>query len=755
MTTITPLYHGFKYLGNHKKLLLIPLVLATGMAQAEEQKVSKSTELKTVNVEAASILDMAQSNKPIGTKQTISTGTISKQGGAEQVNYHKPISLIPGVDLANRDPYGTTNTLRIRGKSHDAYGGSGGTIEGSPVKGMAPGKSLNFDLENISSISVSKGPIAANDGIGFSTDGGIIDLKIQRPKDEFGGKLKQSLGSHYFKRTFVRIDSGNLGDKAKLFVSGSYTDADKWKGEGKSPDGNTSLTLGISSTEQQKIQWELFGFRSKYRKHEYRGLSYAESKDLKNSYKNDYSNELNGSKDANYYDYNRQEFDTNMLLGKLSVPVSENAQIEFKPYYSSEKGYMLSANGEQNTLKWLIDHATYGATLDYKHQFKNTDMVLGYWHGIHEPPVPPTGQKILDSQNDLKFKSWPLLQKGSNHIFQSPYIQLTQYAGNTEFSAGLKYMSMTSPSMNYYDTTNLTDVSYEAAFNQSSGKLFSLSSNKYNFLLPNLGATHHLNENTTIRASVGRNYDKPNYSFTAQVLGLFKTGKTLAELTPLWREIKPQLSNNMDVGMSYQTKNFYFAPTLFYSHIKNKSDSVFDPDLGFAYHQNKGEAVSYGLETAIGYRWSEALLTSLNFTYNKFEYTKNIAASGGTVIEAKNNQITNTPEFMASVSADWNIANDVILSPTVRYTGKRYADVLNKNSVNAHTLLDLSIGKSWPVGSGKNVSLQSQVINVFDKRYIADVGTPNAATTDLAESNNKYYYAGVPRTITVSVQLDF
>lgn len=756
MTTPNAVYRGFKYLGQHNKLLLIPLVFATGFAHAEDQKASKGTKLNTINVEAVGAFDVPPPTTPIGTKQTISTSTITKQGGAEQTNFHKAISLLPGVDLTNSDPYGASNTLRIRGKSHSAHGRTGETLEGLPVKGMGPGKSINIDLENIESISLAKGPIAANEGFGFSTDVGIIDLRIQRPKEEFGGKVKQSFGSHSFKRTFVRVDSGDLGDTAKLFVSGSYTDADKWKGKGKTFDGDTSLTFGVTSTEQQKIQWELFGFHNKAKRHEYLGLSYAESKDLKNNYKKDFNDKLNGTKDANYYDYNHEDIKSSMLFGRLNIPVSDNSQIEFKPYYSAEKGYTLFSNGPDNSTKWLMDHATYGATFDYKHQFKNTDMVLGYWHGIHEPPGPPTAQKMLDPQNGLKFKNWARLEEATNHIFQSPYIQLTHYVGNTEISAGLKHMTMTSPDLQFYKTNGLNDSSYKGVFDQNPEKWFYLSSNKYKFLLPNLGATHHLSENTTIRASVGRNYDTPNYAFAGQMLGLVKQGKTTpTELIPLWKDIKPQLSNNLDVGMSYQTANFYLAPTLFYSQVKNKADNVYDPDVGFDHHQNNGEATSYGLEAAMGYRWSDALLTSLSFTYNKFEYTKNIAASGGTIIQAKNNQIPNTPVLMASASADWNVANDVILSPTVRYTGKRYADVLNERSVNAHTLMDLSLSKAWKLDSSKTLSLQSQLINVFDKRYIANVATPNDATPEIYASQSKFYYVGAPRTVTVSLQLDF
>lgn len=755
MTTRITHYHKFNYLGKRKNLLLIPLILATGIAHAEDQKLSKGTELKTVNVEAVGEFDMPPPSKPIGTKHTISSSTINKQGGAEQTNFHKSLSLIPGVDVSNSDPYGAKTSLRIRGKSHSSHGRIGETLEGLPVKGIGPGKSINIDLENMESISVSKGAIAANEGLGFGTDVGIIDLKLQRPKEEFGGKVKQSFGSYNFKRTFVRADSGNLGDAVKLFVSGSYSDADKWKGQGQSPDGNTSLTFGVSSTEQQKIQWEIFGHHTKTQLHDYIALSYDESKDLKNNYKKDFRPSLTGTDDDQYYDYNREKFETNMLFGKLSVPVSDNGKIEFKPYYSTEKGYKLFSGGTNKTIKWLIEHDTYGATFDYKHQFKNTDMVLGYWQGIHEPPGPPTSQKRHDSDNNLEFDKWTRLVKATKHVFKSPYLQLNHYLENTEISAGLRYMDLSTPKLQFYKTAGLKDDDYKGALAQNPDKWVSLKSDNYKFLLPNIGVTHRASESTTIRTSLGRNYNTPTM-IGGSIPGLVGKGVSQETITGLLNSIKPQFSNNLDVGLNYQTDKFYIAPTLFYSSLKNKSDSIYDPDIDLTYTQNRGQAISYGFESAMGYHWSDALSTSFSLTYNKFEYTKNIPKTATKVVEAKGNQIPNTPKIIASATADWNITNDVILSPTVHYTGKRYADVLNENSVNAHTLVDLSIAKAWKLGSGKTLSLQSQLINVFDKHYISDVTTPNDATPEIARRiTSNYYYVGAPRTFTVSVQLEF
>jgi len=52
------------------------------------------------------------------------------------------------------------------------------------------------------------------------------------PKQEFGGTISQGAGSDGFWRTSVRVDSGLLSTGTAFFVSGSWTEANKWKGDG-------------------------------------------------------------------------------------------------------------------------------------------------------------------------------------------------------------------------------------------------------------------------------------------------------------------------------------------------------------------------------------------------------------------------------------------------------------------------------------------------------------------------------------------
>ena len=208
-------------------------------------------ELNKVDVEAE-----ATDEPSVGTKTVTNAKEIQIFSSAELLSPYKAISLEPGVDIRTNDPFGMEISHKIRGKSDRNIGE---TLEGLPIKGIGPGGGLStmIDIENIESVSVEKGTIRADSGFGFGNDNGMVDMHMKKPADSFEATLKQAIGTEDFSKTYLRVDSGEIAGKTKLFVSGSLTEADKWKGKGKSPD-RKNFAIGIASTSDQAIEWELY-----------------------------------------------------------------------------------------------------------------------------------------------------------------------------------------------------------------------------------------------------------------------------------------------------------------------------------------------------------------------------------------------------------------------------------------------------------------------------------------------------------------
>jgi iron complex outermembrane receptor protein len=685
----------------------------------------------------------------VGTKERVEKSTVEIQGGAEQISPYKAISLQPGVDISSKDAFGMEISHRIRGKSNRNIGES---LEGLPLKGIGPGIGLStmVDLENIEAISLTKGAVSADSGFGYGNDSGLVDMHIRRPLNYPHATLKQGFGSDDFSRSYARLDTGSLGGIAKGFVSASYTDADKWKGKGQSPDARKNFAVGLSSAGQ-KLEMEVYGIYNEDNKHQYRGLSYEQTKDLSEYKDFDYNTRLTGdsSQDIYYYDYNRQHFETYTIFGKLGVPLGRDLKFTARPYYLKDKGHQYSGSNNK-IIDWIVEHDTYGAVFELSHAIDQGEIKLGYWYQQDEPPGPPTSRKYFST--DGEFLSWERLVKGTNHKFKSPYVTAEKTFGNATVSAGLKYLWMTSPDWTSYDTTGLGDVSYSTALSQVDDDdiLVDVDGKTYELFLPNIGASYKLAPNFSVRASYGKTYETPQYSLGGAIINYYKKGLSDGQLQELWHGIEPETSHNFDLGVNYTIGSWFVAPTLYYSKVRNVAMNYYDPELEFSYWQNVGKAHSYGAEMAVGYTFTRNFNTSLSLSYNHYEFTEDVESSGGTTIHSEGHQIPNVPVFMANWTAALNIKG-FHFTPTVRYLGKRYADVENKYSVNSHVLVDLALSKRFKLSERRALTLAASITNLLDEEYISII---SAGDTSIGR-DAPTYYLGAPRTFFASVQLDF
>ncbi|EGQ61197.1 TonB-dependent receptor, partial [Acidithiobacillus sp. GGI-221] len=106
--------------------------------------------------------------------------------------------------------------------------------------GLSIGRAIS--QENISRVSVSEG--ASDTGTASTSNlGGSVQFFSVDPKNRFGVTLAETYGSANSSRTFLRLDTGDLGAHTKAFVSLLYSRADKWKGYG--PQSEKQLNAKI------------------------------------------------------------------------------------------------------------------------------------------------------------------------------------------------------------------------------------------------------------------------------------------------------------------------------------------------------------------------------------------------------------------------------------------------------------------------------------------------------------------------------
>ncbi|MFH0976270.1 MAG: TonB-dependent receptor [Spirochaetota bacterium] len=675
------------------------------------------------------------------TQSTVDKDMIDQLAGAAQKNPFKALDMLPSVHSESSDAVGLLNdqnNVRIRGQYGDTFSKSSRTIEGLPI-GANVGSGFfgsPIDLDDISQISLIRGPVPPDKGFGFGNFAGATDQSFMQPSSNSPIIFNQSWGSNRFDRSFGRVDSGELPTKTRLFVSGSTTETDKWRGPGTGKRNNG--TIGISQTLPADIKISFFGAYNTLEQHAYRPLSYLQTQD-KSYYRGyDFNANLTGNslQDKYYYNFNRQKFDEYLGMLLMEYKPTKDSYLTFKPYYYLADGYRLSYNSSGTTDNTIqrnnIEQEQYGFLSEYGINIGPTLAKVGYWYQSMDTMPPSKDQKKYDintTDHNLTFNSWQYITKVGNRESHSPYLMLNNRLGNLRVDTGIKYIRISLPSVTGYKTAGVPDVSYDDVFNYTTPiDGMHAKSKNMDAWLPYAGLNYEINQQINTRLTYGRNYASPwlggiystYYSDYIKSDPNSKFRNAGISLQDLWDDMKLETSNNFDLGISYHSGTWYLAPTLFYSRIYNKQvPDVFDPVVGLAYYQNKAKAESKGAEVEAGVTPVSGFTTFGSVSYNRVTFRENITTTGGATIDCKGKQVSDVPELMGKIGIKYTIRGFSV-SPLIRYLGKRYSDCENKEKVDAYTLVDLNfsyiMNNIWRF---EEVTFYLNFVNLFNKKYIS------------------------------------
>jgi len=150
----------------------------------------------------------------------------------------KAIQTLPGVTFLTADPWGNNEqniSLFIHGFNAQQLGY---TLDGVPLgdqtygnyNGLSPQRAIIS--ENVGRVTLASG--AGDLGTASTSNlGGTIDTFSSDPRAERGGTVAQTMGSNATFRTYVRLDSGDLGGGNAFYISGLRHKAEAWDFKGK------------------------------------------------------------------------------------------------------------------------------------------------------------------------------------------------------------------------------------------------------------------------------------------------------------------------------------------------------------------------------------------------------------------------------------------------------------------------------------------------------------------------------------------
>jgi iron complex outermembrane recepter protein len=591
-------------------------------------------------------------------RSTVTRDAIDKQSPTS--NPFQSINLLPGVIQSSTDNDGLQGgNIRLRGFNSDKIGL---TIEGAPVNDS--GNYALFpqeytDAANIGQISVSPG-LGEIDSPHIGATGGVINIYMRDPAKELGAYAEFSIGSHNTTRSFVRIDSGQVGP-VRAFMSYSAYNASHWSW---SPGEN----------DRQHIDFKLVADLSPGNTVRFAAI-YNDA--VNTFYPQPTAAQFNANINIGYLNALPSSFFTpQTVAGSTFINQSANNAFNFKDYRINPfKNLILSAPSNftiSNTLKFdTIPYYWYGfgsgggtATMNENAMFwgnlrvtnvnyggqpgvvggANSDRILYYNPSITETNRPGVINKFTYEgipNHKIVAGHWFEL---AHHRQTAPYIPLNANgtvadafaeSNNFElpatarcnlFTNGVIGAQVTCPTgpMQRRDqkTTTMTNV----LFAGDSWKITPQLTMDYglkqvfvnreinNYLpgsnpneakinneatLPQVGLSYKLTPEQTIFGSYGLSFRSPvNFSAISSV------SNTSGAVTPA--EVpKPEEGQVVEIGHRYQGSKIATSLTAFYGKFENfqQQTNIADPAGGtatVALQRNIGGLIHYGLNGEIG-----------------------------------------------------------------------------------------------------------------------------------------------------------
>jgi len=697
-------------------------------------------------------------------KQTFTTKSIATLSTHANMNPYTVIQFSPSVNFTPVDAAGSNepsyhDPIRIRGKSQSGPGGVF-MINGLPISSNPGGGKEMVDMENIASIDLLKGYLPVDINLGFSSLIGKVDMNILAPAKTMKTTLSQSFGKDNFQRTFVRFDSGKMGDIA-IFTSASNLSNEKTKGEGELKRYN--MMAGISYEPSEAFKVAVYAIKNHDEHHNYYNLSYAESQDLETFFSKDFATtQPTANNDVNSYDWNKQKFDTTNVFADLTIKPSAQDTITIKPYYKQDEGGYWFAKTDANASKnrvmdWEMDHDLYGAVAAYTHTFsQELKSKIGYWYHKQLPPGPPSDQSKYKVVNgNLVFDGYAILSKNDYHTIAAPFVELSGAMDAWTYSAGLQYQTFELGSIkSYMGTTAATSTDYDTALASSTYDSWaSVDAKTFHTFLPSLYVGYALSESTAIYTDYSRTYGFDVNLFPTYVSNrAIFVGKNVT-LQQLWDKLELETSDNIDLGLKTEIGGVTLNPSLYVSFVKNKQANVYDAEYGVSYPANVGDAFGYGAEFAVNGALSENVEFLLGLSYNKYAFTQDFKSNATTSTSIKGNQLPDAPEVMAKGALSYYYEKWAF-TPSARYTSSRYGDVTNTQKMDAFTIVDFDISyKAHPFMGSKSTLFRATATNLTDERYISTINSPDNVLA--ADSTSSTYQTGAPMSLFFSANLQY
>ncbi|MFG6487422.1 TonB-dependent receptor [Roseateles sp. BYS78W] len=797
-------------------------VLATGMVYAQQTadqpKEEAAPRAKDDAVRLGTITVVGSSAK-LGTGLMINDdsvkgrSTLTKAAMEKELatgNVLQSIAQLPGVSTYNYDATGLFGgDVSIRGFGSDQIGF---TVNGVPVNdsgGYAFYAQEMIDKENVCTASVAQGSPELESPHSGAT-GGSVSLITCDPTDQRRVRVSQTLGGLNLNRTFVRVDSGRFAnDMAKVFLSYSHAEADKWKGVGKAKKDHIDAGFSLDLNEDNHILGSVL-YNRMVNQNIY-NVSLAQLN--ANGYGYDYAATFTPLKTPGpgaqtdvaqnpiYYGMALNPFKNVIASVSGSFKIAQDTYLKVQPYMwygfgnggwsqtiltesTMPIGGAVDINGDGDTLdKVAVARASVtktnrpGVTGEISTTMGNHYLKVGLWyeraqHLQTQPAVKinadGTPADIWLQDGCIKRADGTCYEGRNTKTISTAYQvylndQITLLNDRAFLNLGLRLPHVERNVTNYANETGVPTYTLANGVYTAGPRIYQdfNITRSFNEVLPQLGARFNLNSQQHVFLNVSKNFRAPpNYAYMVSSSGVYVASINGGAVQPL-AEVKPETSVMIDAGWRFQSKDVSISATVYQKDFKNRQVSATDPNTQVSTYVNAGGTKGHGLELEIGSGVYNGFSAYGSLTLQNENMKDNLRLSAAGALPTAGKTFAKVPDKMAALSVQYE-QGPIYARFKGKFNGAQYADLMNQERVPSYSTFDLDAGykfANW--GFVKNPQLRLNIANIGNKQYrSASSVITNAAATPLVgtgsqSASTEFYYLGAPRFTSLTFSVDF
>ncbi|MFZ6672730.1 TonB-dependent receptor [Undibacterium sp. Xuan67W] len=724
-------------------------------------------------------------------RSTITAEELAKQRPTG--NAYEALELMPAVNSYNYDATGLFGGgLTLRGFNSDQIGA---TINGVPVNDSGSFSVFPqefVDQENTCTQFVTQGSTDV-DSPQIGATGGNFGITTCDPSKTQNFRLMQTLGGLNLSKTYVRYDTGMLGERSRFFISVSHAQADKWKGWGGANRDHVDMGFRVDFDRFNSINGTIL-----YNKAINQNISTFNLADLaKNGYYYDYSTKFIGHvaptpgkagsdpTQANadtFYQLTKNPFENVIASAVGKFRIGEDTDLKIIPYFwygygtggvqqrlQTENAFLnpvtgkntaaVDLNGDGDTLDKVIVASSNvtrtnrpGITASLTHTFGNHQVLAGFWaeRAVHEQFGPMVAVDANGNAGDI----W--LQEG----------RITRPDGTPYQGRDWKTIS-TAYQIFAQDTISLMDDKLSLNFgvraptmkrdftnyaSEGSGVGYNIKKT-YSEVLPQLGARYQIDYNNSVFASLAKNMKVPP-NFVYATTGNVVVTNGVATM-PV--DVKAETSYNLDLGYRLQSEKLTGQFTVYSVDFRDRQATAYDPVTNLSSLTSVGKVKTRGFEVELGNTPVNGWSFYSSLGYAKSEIQDNLIVSKTATLPTAGKEMTLTPTWKAGLSAQYE-TGAWYTRLKAKYTGKQWATMTNDELVPAYTLVGLDAGYQFSNTTYlKKPTLRFSVSNLLNKEYRnpSSFNVTNALAYGTAAGKSVFYYLGAPRYASVTFSVDY